>query len=400
MSARDVGVVGDGPAGSALARSLERRGVDVVLIGADRPWTATYTTWIDDLDGVDGIGAGAGGIDDQDVWLHRFDSIAAHFERSLTIPRGYGVLDNERLHAVLRDGVRHEVRDVTAVADVDARLVVDATGWPSGLGPADLGDADVGDVGNVSWQTAFGVVLPEPPSNSLGVPTMMDFSDPPSAGGSLRPTFAYALPVADGWLVEETVLAGPAIDPDALSGRLASRLGLTVDDMLARADRIERVRIPMGAPIPGHDPVTARFGAAAGMIHTATGYSVAASLRAADRVADAIVERLDVTRKPNDARADAEAVAAAVWPTALRRSRRLHDYGLDVLLAMDVDEIRRFFETFFSLPREQWAAYLRIDTPPRDLARVMSTMFRRADWGLRRRLVSRNPRLLFGVLRP
>ena len=48
----DVAVVGDGPAGSALARQLMLGGADVVLFGDDRPWDATYTTWVDDLDGV------------------------------------------------------------------------------------------------------------------------------------------------------------------------------------------------------------------------------------------------------------------------------------------------------------------------------------------------------------
>jgi lycopene beta-cyclase len=84
----------------------------------------------------------------------------------------------------------------------------------------------------------------------------------------------------------------------------------------------------------------------------------------------------------------------------LRRSRRLHDFGLDVLLGMDAREIRSFFQTFFELPTDRWASYLRIDTPPLELARVMTSMFTQADWSLRRQLVTGNPRSLFAVLWP
>ena len=90
----------------------------------------------------------------------------------------------------------------------------------------------------------------------------------------------------------------------------------------------------------------------------------------------------------------------AVWPTSLRRTRRLHDYGLEVLVGMDVAEIRGFFQAFFDLPTDRWASYLRIDTPPLELARVMSSMFRRADWPLRRQLVTGSPRSLLAVLWP
>jgi len=405
----DVAVVGDGPAGSALARALHDRGVDVVLIGSDQPWHATYTTWIDDLDGVT---VGSVALDDvarddaagEGIWLHRFAAVEATFDTSITIERGYGVLDNDRLRRVLRTDVRHRVATLATAENADARLVVDSTGWPSGLDPSDratLGDGRA----PVAWQTAFGVVLAEPPDGPLGKPTVMDFGPASRTGDARLPdsvtTFVYSFPVADGWLVEETVLAGPPIDADLLAPRLAARLDRSVDDLLDDAVRVERVRIPMGAPIPGtHDTRRPRFGAAAGMIHTATGYSVASSLRAADRVAAAVVTALD--GRPNGVTDDelSASVSNAVWPTALRRTRRLHDYGLSVLLEMDSPEIRNFFQTFFELPEEAWASYLRIDTRPDRLAGVMTSMFRRAGWPLRRRLLRGNLRLLLGVLSP
>ncbi len=44
-STADVVVVGDGPAGSALATALAAAGTSVVLVGRDDPWNATYGTY-------------------------------------------------------------------------------------------------------------------------------------------------------------------------------------------------------------------------------------------------------------------------------------------------------------------------------------------------------------------
>ncbi len=98
----EVAVVGDGPAGSALAQQLTRLGVETVLFGEDREWAATYTTWIDDLDDVTCL-------DGVDIWMHRFASVAADFQRPMTVERPYGVIDNDRLRAALRHRVTHEI---------------------------------------------------------------------------------------------------------------------------------------------------------------------------------------------------------------------------------------------------------------------------------------------------
>ena len=76
----DVVVIGDGPAGSALAASLCHLGVDVALVGPGAPWEATYTTWADDLDGLPLL-------DGMEVWAHRFDQIAVRFDRTRVIDR-------------------------------------------------------------------------------------------------------------------------------------------------------------------------------------------------------------------------------------------------------------------------------------------------------------------------
>ncbi|MFK7918801.1 MAG: lycopene cyclase family protein [Ilumatobacter sp.] len=397
-AAADVVVVGDGPAGSALAAALRARNVDVLLVGPNLEWRATYTTWIDDVDD-------AAVVRSADIWAHQLDAVRVRFEREMLVERPYGVIDNAALRRHLRLGVRHEERTIGSVGQIDARLVIDATGWPSQLtGSTRNGQADATPT---AWQTAFGVVLSEPPSGPLAEPTMMDFSD---AGASIVGreevvTFAYSFPVVGGWLVEETVLAAePAVPPDQLAPLLATRLGLSLDELLLRAVTTESVQIPMGTPIPiaaaapsGLPPVVC-FGATAGMVHPATGYSLASSLRAADRVAEAIQQVLDATSPTQHI--DVASVRRAVWPTPSRRTRQLHDYGLDVLLRLDAAGVRSFFGTFFEMDTERWTGYLRIDTPPRRLAGIMTSMFRRASWRLRARLMTGNPLRLLRTLRP
>ncbi len=258
----DVAVVGDGPAGSAVAGALHRRGVDVVLIGPDGPWPATYATWVDEL---------PPGFEDALAWTTPTIAVAA--ESIHQLPRRYGVFDNERLRIATRGAVTQRVAEVGAVDEIDggatlwltsgehctAGLVIDATGWPSALRRQPSADAQP------AFQTAFGVVLPERPGGALGEPMFMDFrnvtgGDRNATGGDPSigrvPTFCYALEVADGWLVEETVLAAqPAIEPIALLPRLARRLGVPSDQLLDRAVRTEYVRIPMGV-----EPTTEREG--------------------------------------------------------------------------------------------------------------------------------------------
>jgi lycopene beta-cyclase len=217
-----------------------------------------------------------------------------------------------------------------------------------------------------------------------------------TVGPSGVTTFCYSLPVADGWLVEETVLAArPLVEPLALLPRLAARLGRHPDALLADAKRSEYVRIPLGGQRPERGSPVVAFGAAAGYVHAATGFSVAASIRAAPRVAAAIAQSL----ADESGVVDPRPVADAVWPRSLRRTRALHDYGLEVLLDLDDDGVRAFFDAFFDLDGDDWASYLRIDSPPARVSAVMARLFRASSWSTRRQLALRNPLPLARVLR-
>jgi lycopene beta-cyclase len=408
-TAVDVVVIGDGPAGSALALACRRADIDVLLVGDDAPWRPTYSTWVDELPH-----RAAGGLVDVDgLVAERSDEVWAHGERSHLLRRTYATFDNELLRAALREEVAHRHERVANVVTstssaheveltngdrVSARVVFDATGWPPQF--AARHDRDL----QPAWQTALGVVLAEPPPGDLGRATFMDFrSVRRSAGGtssSVGPsgvtTFCYSLPMVDGWLVEETVLAArPSVEPLALLPRLAARLGRHPDTLLADAIRTEYVRIPLGGPLPDPASAVVAFGAAAGYVHAATGYSVAASIRAAPRVADAVAAAL----ADGPGAVDVRPLAEAVWPRSLRRTRVLHDYGLEVLLDLDDDGVRAFFDTFFELRPRDWTSYLRVDTPPAQVSAVMARLFRSSSWPTRRRLAGRNPLPLAQLLR-
>ncbi len=411
----EVVVVGDGPAGSALAHGCARRGVDTTLVGTGQPWTATYGCWVDDLEPAAGD---LGPVDD--LFAVTMSDLAVVTDRRQILSRAYGVFDNDAVRDRFLADVDHQWARVVRVDEagggqqveladgstIRCRLVIDATGWPSGLVPP-------GRIEVPAWQTAIGVVLSEPPPGDLGRPTLMDFR-PVRAGAATREstigpagveTFAYSIPVHDGWLVEETVLAArSAVEPISLLARLAARLGRHPDTLLGTAVRSEYVRIPMGTPIApsaagGAGAVP--FGAAAGYIHPATGFSVGASLRAVPRVADAIAAAIgDAIDGGPDARVDREAVVEAVWPLAMRRTRVFHEMGLNMLLRLDAAGQSEFFATFFDLPVERWRSFLRIDATPGDTAAVMAEVFRSSSWSLRRRLAGGNPAALARLLRP
>jgi lycopene beta-cyclase len=395
----DVVVIGDGPAGSALALACTAAGLDTLLIGDDAAWGNPYGTWIDDLYAVDLLVGhdvlGAGPFD-----------VVAWSDRRHDLGRAYGMLDNAALRAVLRAGVTHRcgraafVRTASGRHTVElesgdqlsCRLVVDAAGWPAAFADRVTGSS------LPAWQTAFGVVLPEPPAGDLGQPTVMDFRSPSEQHVAAEySTFVYCLPVADGWLVEETVLAArPAVDPQELV--LAARLGTDPDALLSAAVRTEVVRIPMGGARPRRDQPIVAFGAAAGYVNPTSGYSVVHSMSMATPVAAAIAAVM--ASSPDNEVADSLPVWNAVWPVAHRRTRTLHDYGLDMLTRLNADQTRQFFGEFFELPSEVWPKYMRPGTPPAELSAVMARLFIQAPWSIRRRLMMGNPKAFAQLLRP
>ncbi len=314
----DVVVIGGGPAGRALARACAQEGLDTAVVDRHphRVWTATYGAWADELP--------------QNTPTRAVSTtVRAYAREEHLIPRTYVVLDNARLHEL--------PREVTVLQrPAAARYTFNAMGARKGR----------------AEQTAVGVVIESDSTET----TLMDWR-----GGD---TFLYTVPLGDNEvLVEETCLARrPGMPLAELRQRLHTRL--------QPYTREERVRFPLDAP----RTKGLAFGAAAGFIHPATGYSVATSLALAPRVAEAIKAGEDPQH--------------VIWPRNARIVHALRRRGLETLLRMDAEQTRDFFELFFRLPVELQRAYLSGREDVRGTSAAMAKLFRAAPWRLRAKMMN------------
>lgn len=386
MSRSDVLVLGAGPAGRAVAAACARLGLDVGVVAPDphASWPQTYGAWLDEL-------AAAGAAD---VAERRWSDVVV---RTLgpsfrSVGRTYALIDNDRLRATLTDGldVTNTAGRATAVAvrtdalavtlsdgeQLTARAVVDATGHPAAFG--------VRPHRRLAYQAAFGIVARhDRPVMSPGSMCLMDFDATPFDDGG-PPTFLYAMDLGDGrWFTEETSLAAsPAVPLDLLHRRLRRRLdarGRTPSDVIAT----ERVVFAMNAPLPQGGPAIA-FGAAAAMVHPATGYHVAEALRRAPVLATALRDAIGAGADP---RATASAGHRAVWSSADHRRDALYRMGLDVLLSLDTASTQAFFDGFFSLAPTDWQGYVSGTASPLEVERTMARLMRRVPASLRLRVL-------------
>jgi lycopene beta-cyclase len=386
----DVIVVGAGPAGLAAATSCAEVGLATILVAPDpdTPWTQTYGCWVDELRSL-ALG------DLTSMTSMSWSSVRVVGHRAHHLPRSYALLDNARLQRHLAERLpRAGGRAVAAVAAgaqhftwgsrlglddgsaLDARVLIDATGAASRLvkggGPP------------AAFQSAYGLVasFDEPPIPP-GTCMLMDWAPSPAADEAIDPTFLYAMDLGgDLFLVEETSLARwRPLDTTQLSSRLLARLaaaGASPVEVLSE----EVVRIPMGGRVPPPQAVVAT-GAAGGLIHPATGYSVVAGLRAAPVLARALRDAVDGDLDPDGL---SRAGWAALWPPDRRRARRLERYGLDRVMALSGDGVRAFFDAFFSQPADRWASYLSGTASAAQVARTMAGVFRSSPWPVRRGL--------------
>ncbi|SFQ49762.1 lycopene beta-cyclase [Amycolatopsis arida] len=373
----DVVVAGSGPAGWAVAAACAREGLHTVLVdpAPDRHWPATYALWRDELPELPATAVAAAPR-----------RVLAAGTTLAPVARDYLIVDNAGLRAWLTDdrvdvvtgavrAAHHGPRGATVVLADGRRLatgvVVDATGARRVLtgGPPR---------GPCTEQTAFGVVLPAADAAALlpdpaGTALFMDWRAPAPAAD---PGFCYVIPLGrDRVLVEETSLARrPGLGLDVLATRLRSRLAAA--GITARGTE-ERVRIPLDLPLPRPDR-TVPFGVAAGLVHPATGYSVATSLRLAPLVAAAVAGGLG--RGP---RAAARAAWHELWPPGALAVHALRRHGLRALRALPPELVPAFFDAFFALPVERQRAFTSERTNPRLVAAAMAALFRPVPWRLR-----------------
>jgi lycopene cyclase-like protein len=391
----DVLVVGGGPAGMSLAAEAGQRGLDVGLLAPSHPpeWPNNYGAWRDAFPD---------------------ETLASRVEASWPRPvvtyadgtsealdRTYVRIDNEALRDALLErcdaggvewvtgwaaGLEHDIdrsyvlrRERSAL---ETSVVVDATG-PGG---ALLRTAESREP---ALQTAHGILArcEGEPLGGAGM-AFMDYARDhlPADASDDVPSFLYGMHLGgDRYFLEETRLAGrPPVAHQRLESRLERRLrarGVEVREVL----ETERVSIPMDATLPDRDQRTLGFGAAAGMIHPASGFSVTRSLRRAPEVGEALADALG---SGASSRRAVHIGWRAVWPDELLRTRRLHLFGLEAMLEMEPDRLSRFFRTFFSLSNDDWAAYMSGETSPSETAGIMLRLFRRAPFDVKRGLAS------------
>lgn len=367
----EVIIVGLGPAGRAVAHRCRARGLSVVAVDPhpDRTWTPTYAAWSDELPDWLPDGATAATV----------ASVAVHTTGRRTLDRPYAVLDAAGLQRLLTlDGVTVLAGSAVQIG----RTHVDLADGRKIQGATVIDARGLADQRNCPEQTAFGVVVDTATAAPIldGVSAwFMDWRNDNGAADTAIPSFLYAIPLnADEVLLEETCLVGrPALDPRELATRLHRRLaarGLG----LTGTERIERVRFPVaagpGARRSGATTFGARgamtFGARGAMLHPGTGYSVAASLSAADPLATAIANGDNIDR--------------ALWPASARAIALLRTAGLRTLLHLDVDQVVPFFDAFFALPIPQQRAYLSDRTDAAGTAAAMGNLYRHLPANLRR----------------
>ncbi|KAB1503661.1 hypothetical protein F7230_00570 [Corynebacterium sp. 320] len=328
----DLHILGAGPAGAFLALRAAHRGLRPHIHDPRglRVWPATY-----------------GILDAQHLpsWLLPY--LSAPYElrvvaRETVSPDfHYRILDNAAVvEAVRQVAVVHTesvdaegIRQLSSVSAASSALpVVDCTGAPRD---------------NAAFQIAVGVVM-----DKAAEPTFMDWS--PS--GEL-PSFLYVQNLPDGTLFEETLLAH-RLRPSAeeyhrvvaqLREQLRDRLdaqGVVARDAFDSAVlREEHVCIPMGTRAQARDGSVC-FGARAGLINPATGYSVAHSAAWADTLLDEILGIRQSWRRWVAAQANKE---LAFW---------LRNLGAELIMRAEGDTLQDFFQHFFRLETQHQVAYL------------------------------------------
>lgn len=416
----DIAIVGCGPAGLALAASVAAQGINVALIGADAPFVNNYGVWVDEFEAL-GLGH---------TLDNRWEDAACWFGEGeeVRVGRPYGRVCRRELRRHLlaqcaSAGVKFLAAEVTDIqvtpagdsvqlataagAQVSARLATLASGAAAGRFLRYEQDAP-----GVAAQTAYGIEVEVEGYEQAYDPASMLFMDfrrhhsgvwdgaagrllpgqHPNAGDGLWgtsrevPSFLYAMPLSNGkvFLEETCLVAKPALPFAALKRRLHRRLA-------AQGVRIKHVEeeewsyIPVGGPLPlGDQPITA-FGAAANLVHPATGYSIARSLREAPLLAKDIAS---VLRQQQPVQETAAAVWEALWSQEKRRQAAFHVFGMELLCQLDLAATNAFFRTFFRLPPTYWRGFLASELSSMQLLAFAMITFVLAPVGIKTRLVS------------
>ncbi|GLI71151.1 hypothetical protein VaNZ11_016251 [Volvox africanus] len=386
----DLIVAGAGPAGVAAAGRVAAAGFSVCVIDPEpfAHWPNNYGVWLDEFQAM--------GLEE---CLHAIWPKAKVWLNSLPdgekfLDRPFARVDRPKMKRVLLErcaaagvtflpgkvaGCSHgEGSSEVQLADgrkIRGSLVLDATGHSRRLVQYDK-KFDPG------FQGAYGIMA-EVESHPFDVDTMlfMDWRDDHTHAPGLEgmrsdneklPTFLYAMPFSKNkiFLEETSLVSRPAVGFPELKERLDARLkwlGIKVINV----EEEEYCLIPMGGVLPKHPQRVLALGGAAGMVHPSTGFMISRMLGAAPTVADAIIDQLSrpadkatnagsALRPSSESEAVSMATAVwhATWPLERIQQRAFLTFGMDVLLSLDLFQMREFFRAFFSLSSFHWHGFL------------------------------------------
>ncbi|GKV13968.1 hypothetical protein SLE2022_269010 [Rubroshorea leprosula] len=390
----DLVVIGCGPAGLALAAESAKLGLNVGLIGPDLPFTNNYGVWEDEFKDLGLAGCIEHVWRDTIVYLDNKDPIV--------IGRAYGRVSRHLLHEELlrrcgEAGVTYLNSKVERISEatngqslvacehnivVPCRLATVASGAASGR----LLQYEVGGP-RVSVQTAYGIEVEV--ENNPYDPSLMVFMDYRDYAKqevphleAQYPTFLYAMPMSSTRVFfEETCLASKEAMPfDLLKKKLMSRLE-TMGIQILKTYEEEWSYIPVGGSLPNTEQKNLAFGAAASMVHPATGYSVVRSLSEAPKYASVLADILqkDHSKGIHTSKRTVENISMqawnTLWPQERKRQRAFFLFGLALILQLDIEGIRTFFHTFFRLPTWMWQGFLGSSLSSADLILFAFYMF-------------------------
>jgi len=381
----EVAILGSGPAGLALAGELVRRGTRVICISPEihQTWRHNYGVWGHELGPIlknvvdvswDSPSIWTG--PDEKILSARYCRIhTASLQRTLKeSAESMGlVCVEDTVEDVEHDDDGSTVR-LSDGQEIRARFVVDATGQKGGF-------VDRKSREELAYQTAYGQVL-DGVSLALfdGEMIFMDLRSLPGDDEFSSPTFLYAMPLGPNRIfVEETsLISAPEVPISVLEDRLQLRLETLGIEAGSPVDE-ERCRFPLNLSMPKLGQRTLGFGLAAGMVHPASGYQLARTLRMVKSVASAICDGLT----GDDIDAESARIWRAIWPKDDVMKWELFSFGSRFLQTLSPEETRQFFEAFFSLPDADWQGYLSGTTSMSQVASVMAKVFYRLGPNLR-----------------
>ncbi|EXC00005.1 Lycopene beta cyclase [Morus notabilis] len=368
----DLAVVGGGPAGLAVAQQVSDAGLSVCLIDPSPKviWPNNYGVWVDEFEAMDLLDC----LDT--TWSGAVVFIDEKSKKDLGRP--YGRVNRKQLKSkvmqkCISNGVKfHQAKVIKVIHEeaksllicndgvtIQATVVLDATGFSRCHVQYD-------EPYNPGYQVAYGI-LAEVDEHPFDVDKMvfMDWRDSHlnnnkeiKERNSRIPTFLYAMPFSSNriFLEETSLVARPGLAMKDIQERMVARLrhlGINVKSI----EEDEHCVIPMGGPLPVLPQRVVGIGGTAGMVHPSTGYMVARTLAAAPIVANSIVQYLGSNGSLSGHELSAE-VWKDLWPIQRRRQREFFCFGMDILLKLDLQGTRRFFDAFFDLEPHYWHGFL------------------------------------------